>query len=115
VDSTEPSIYLQSIHRPLEADHPFVLWPALFNQIGEKTGLTFDVAGNMKKWMEEAGFVNVVEKPVRIAVGKWPKDKKQKELGLWNQLRLDAGLRDFTERRMRSVMKVSELVYMRLI
>jgi hypothetical protein len=42
-----------------------------------------------------------------VAVGKWPKDKQQKELGAWNQLRLDTGLRDFTERRMRNVLNVS--------
>ena len=59
--------------------------------------------------MEEAGFVNVVEKAIRTAVGKWPKDKNQKELGAWNQLRLDTGLRDFIERRMRKVLNVSGL------
>ena len=106
MDSTEPSIYLNSIHAPLQKDHPFVMWPTLFNEIGQKTGITFDVAPNMKKWMEEAGFVNVQEKIVRVAVGKWPKDKPQKELGAWNQLRLDTGLRDFTERRMRNVLNV---------
>ncbi|PMD29395.1 S-adenosyl-L-methionine-dependent methyltransferase [Hyaloscypha variabilis F] len=91
IDHTEPSIYIESIHSPLQKDHPF-------------TGVTFDVAPNMKKWMEEAGFVKVSEKIQRVAVGKWPKDKQQKELGAWNQLRLDTGLRDFTERRMRNVL-----------
>jgi hypothetical protein len=86
------------------------MWPTFFNEIGQKTGITFDVAPNMKKWMEEAGFVNVAEKIISVAVGKWPKAKKQKELGLWNQLRVDAGLRDFTERRMRSVLNVSTVV-----
>jgi hypothetical protein len=107
IDHTEPSIYIESIHSPLQKDHPFVMWPTLFNEIGQKTGVTFDVAPNMKKWMEEAGFVKVSEKIHRVAVGKWPKDKQQKELGAWNQLRLDTGLRDFTERRMRNVLNVS--------
>jgi hypothetical protein len=59
IDHTEPSIYIQSIHSPLQKDHPFVMWPTLFNEIGPKTGVTFDVAPNMKKWMEDAGFVKV--------------------------------------------------------
>ncbi|CZR52761.1 uncharacterized protein PAC_02638 [Phialocephala subalpina] len=92
------------IHGPLEKDHPFAMWPALFAQVGEKTGMTFDVAPRLKEWMEHAGFVNVEGKILRAAVGKWPKDARHKELGLWNQMRLDLGLRDFTERRMRNVM-----------
>lgn len=85
------------------------MWPALFTQVGEKTGMTFDVAPRLKEWMEEAGFINVEEEIVRAAVGKWPKDAKHKELGIWSQMRLDLGLRDFTERRMRNVMNVSNL------
>jgi hypothetical protein len=54
--------------------------------------------------MEEAGFVNVVEKRTQVAIGKWPKDEKQKELGAWNLLRIDTGLRDFAERRLKTVL-----------
>jgi hypothetical protein len=107
MDSTEPGIFMESIHKPLEKDHPFVMWPAFFTEIGEKSGITFDVGPKLKGWIEEAGFINVTEKVVRVAVGRWPKDPGQKELGAWNQLRLYDGLRDFTERRMRNVMNVS--------
>ena len=30
----------------------------------------------LKKWAEEAGYVNVTEKIVPLAIGMWPKDKK---------------------------------------
>jgi len=57
--------------------------------------------------MEEAGFVNVVEKKTRVPVGKWAKDKRMKEWGVWNQARLDKGLGDFAARRLKTVMNVS--------
>jgi len=75
---------MESIRAPLQKDYPFVMWPTLFNEISPKTGFTFDVALNMKKWREVAGFVNAAKKIIRVAVGKWPKDKNRKELGAWN-------------------------------
>lgn len=51
--------------------------------------------------------MNVVQTVTQVAIGKWPKDKRQKELGAWNQARMDAGLRDFAERRLKTVMNVS--------
>ncbi|PMD32527.1 methyltransferase family protein [Hyaloscypha variabilis F] len=104
MDSTEPLIHINSIHGPVAKDHPFNIWTTQFATISEQTGLLWDVAPHLKRWMEEAGFVNVTEKVVRVAIGKWPKAQKQKELGAWNQLRLDMGFGDFTERRMRNVL-----------
>jgi hypothetical protein len=106
MDSTEPWIHPESIHGPLAEDHPINLWHAHFTKVVELTGLAWDVAPYLKKWMEEAGFINVTEKVIRVAIGKWPKDPKQKELGTWNQLRLDMGFGDFTERRLRNVLNV---------
>lgn len=83
------------------------MWWNLFAVVDKKTGLAFDIATSLKGWMEEAGFVNIHENILRSAIGKWPKDKRQKELGAWNQLRLDMGLRDFAERRLKTVMNVS--------
>jgi hypothetical protein len=106
MDSTEPLIHINSIHGPVAKDHPFNIWTTQFATISEQTGLLWDVAPHLKRWMEEAGFVNVTEKVVRVAIGKWPKAQKQKDLGAWNQLRLDMGFGDFTERRMRNVLNV---------
>jgi hypothetical protein len=75
--------------------------------VDKKSGLAFNIAPSLKAWMEEAGFVNVVEKKMRVPIGKWAKDKKMKELGVWNQARLDKGLGDFAERRLKTVMNVS--------
>jgi hypothetical protein len=80
------------------------MWWRLFSEVDKKTGLAFDIARHLKGWMEEAGFVNITENILRCAIGKWPKDKRQKDLGAWTQLRLDMGLGDFAERRLKTVM-----------
>lgn len=81
------------------------MWYNIFTAVDAKSGLAFDVAPYLKSWMEEAGFVNVVEKKTNVPIGKWPKDERQKELGAWNQLRIDTGLRDFAERRLKTVLE----------
>jgi len=69
--------------------------------------MRFDIVQDLKGWLEEARFVNIIERKVPVAIGTWPKDSRQKTLRLWNQARLDVGMRDFVERRMRNTMKVS--------
>jgi hypothetical protein len=81
------------------------MWYNIFIAIDAKSGLAFDIAPRLKSAMQEAGFVNIVEKKTNVPIGKWPKDKRQKELGAWNQLRIDTGLRDFAERRLKTVME----------
>ena len=66
---------------------------------GEASGMPFHIAPFIKQRLEEAGFINVVEKVVRCPIGPWPKDPVRKELGQWEQLRLKDGVQIFCERR----------------
>jgi hypothetical protein len=107
MDCTEPDINCFSEIMEPRDDDPQIVWVRLFREVSEKSGMTFEPAKELKRWMEEAGFVNVREKVVTVPVGEWPTDEKRRFLGLSNQLRLDKGMRDFTERRMRNFMGVS--------
>ncbi|RDW85374.1 hypothetical protein BP5796_03699 [Coleophoma crateriformis] len=102
IECVEPDIKVTSNHMPLPADDPNAQWVEVFREVGQQTGMTFEAAVRLKDWLEKAGFENVEEVVFPIAVGSWPRDKKQKELGMWNQVRLANGMRDFTERRMRN-------------
>ncbi|RDW75493.1 hypothetical protein BP6252_06635 [Coleophoma cylindrospora] len=102
IECAEPDIKVTSNHMPMPADDPNAQWVEVFRQVGQQTGMTFEAAVRLKGWLEETGFENVEEVVFSIAVGTWPRDKKQKELGMWNQVRLANGMRDFTERRMRN-------------
>ncbi|CZR67798.1 related to methyltransferase [Phialocephala subalpina] len=46
----------------------------------------------LKRWAEEAGYVNVTEEIIPLPIGMWPRDKRLKEIGAWNYLCLVEGL-----------------------
>lgn len=46
----------------------------------------------LKQWMKDAGFVNVEEHILKLPVGTWPKDRRNKTVGAWEQINLVEGL-----------------------
>ena len=66
---------------------------------GQETGMAFDVGPFIKKRLEDAGFVNVQEKKVCVTIGAWSADPLEREIGVWEQLRLERGVQHFCERR----------------
>lgn len=104
-DQAEPSIFLVSNHVQLDEKHPYPQWGKMMVEAGKKAGMRFDIAERMKEWLEEAGFVNVQEYRMPWTVGGWPKDPHQREVGQWNQLRVDIGVKDFCARRFTNQME----------
>ncbi|KFY80214.1 hypothetical protein V499_00888 [Pseudogymnoascus sp. VKM F-103] len=64
-------------------------WATPFIESGDKIGTTFDVAGNMKGWMEHAGFVNVTEKRYKIPFS------GESRLAQWNRCFYNSDLEGF--------------------
>lgn len=54
----------------------------------EKIGKSFTLEYKIKPWMEEQGFINVVEKEYKVPVRPWPRDKHLKEIGKYNLLNM---------------------------
>lgn len=106
-NQAEPGIGFKSDEQPLTADHPYVQWEQVMTEAGVKAGLRFDIAPHMKEWMEEAGFVNVKEYQLPWTIGGWSKDKHLREVGQWNQVRWDIGVKDFCGRRFTNQLGVS--------
>jgi hypothetical protein len=50
---------------------------------------------DMKRYIEDTGFINVVGKEWKAAHGPWPQDPRQKEIGNWGLLELEVGLEGF--------------------
>ncbi|ODH49896.1 hypothetical protein GX48_03985 [Paracoccidioides brasiliensis] len=46
----------------------------------------------LKRWVEDAGFINVTERCFPLPIGVWAKDKKLKEVGWWNQVQFLQGV-----------------------
>ncbi|RPA73523.1 S-adenosyl-L-methionine-dependent methyltransferase [Ascobolus immersus RN42] len=51
------------------------------NEAGKLSGHRLDLAPSLASYFEEAGFVNVVVKKFKVAVGVWPKDPYYKRMG----------------------------------
>jgi hypothetical protein len=106
MECVEPDIHVTSDFVQLPDDFPPKQWVTLFREVGQRSGMTFEPATQLKGWLEGAGFENVTEKIFRVPIGAWAEDSRERILGLWNQVRLSKGMRDFTERRMRNFMGV---------
>lgn len=75
------TLYLYKSHT--EADLTVEKW---YNHVVEGAtivGKDFCGVKNYKRYMEEAGFVNVEEKSFVWPINTWPKDPHLKKLGLW--------------------------------
>ena len=66
-----------------DPDHILTQWNDTFQEAGERLGKTFKIGigTRMVDYMHEAGFVNIVQRRVRIPIGSWASDPKLKEIG----------------------------------
>ncbi|MBE3042371.1 hypothetical protein IMZ48_07270, partial [Candidatus Bathyarchaeota archaeon] len=91
------SLQVRSDDGSLPLDSMWSQWAEVFGEVGEKLGQTFEVVDGEKQeeWMTAAGFGDVRTRNVKTAVGGWPKDERQKEIGYFNRLSLETGLEGF--------------------
>jgi len=68
---------------------------SLLQESMTKEGRPYADVGQFKKWMEEGGFTNVVEKRFVWPMNQWPKDPCLKELGSWNLVNVREGTETF--------------------
>lgn len=80
-------------------------------EAGEKIGKTNMTAYSTKKWMEEVGYINVIEKKYKLPIGRWPADPRMKELGMWFRAYFEDGMEGYAIALMTRVLKVSCLSY----
>ncbi len=67
-------------------------------EASQKFGKNLRVAPLMKKMIEEAGFVDVVEKHYKWPLGEWPINHRLKDIGRWNMKHWLEGLEAWTLR-----------------
>lgn len=70
----------------------FDKWGKISIAAGEAFGKTLDVINIQKQGLIDAGFEDVVEHRFKVPIGGWSKDKKLKELGMYNRLYWEQGL-----------------------
>ena len=97
VECQEISIEADSDDGTLRKDSSIRRWCDLQIEAGLKANMDFRMSGDLlKKWMEEAGFVNVDVRPFKIPIGTWPADKRLRDIGAVQLVAMLEGLESLT-------------------
>jgi hypothetical protein len=80
----------------LKEDSAFYRWGQLMVKGTENVGREIAVASRYKQWMIDAGFTEVTEIRMMWPQNQWPKNPKQRELGLWTMVTVLEGLQGFS-------------------
>jgi hypothetical protein len=97
----------QSDDGTVTADLPYELWAGIFEELGLRSGKTFNAWKIARGAMEEAGFVNIREIRLKLPIGRWPKDREMKLWGVWNRKFLNDAIEGFALRGMTTHLGVS--------
>jgi len=77
-------------------DYPLLEWTENEDAAAMRLGRPLRIANKLKKWYEQAGFVDVHEEVFAIPVNSWPRDERMKVLGKWFYWNMCAGVHAWT-------------------
>jgi hypothetical protein len=78
VDICQPPEYIDNSGKGTALDQ----WGKWMLEASFKLSIPLDSVKGVKKIMEDAGYVDVVEKEYKWPMNKWPAEKKMKEIGI---------------------------------
>lgn len=70
----------------------FAKWGQVSLEAGDAFGKTLRIVDESKQLLIDGGFVDVTEHRYKLPIGGWSKDKKLKELGMYNRLYWEQGI-----------------------
>ncbi|EGR45584.1 uncharacterized protein TRIREDRAFT_110877 [Trichoderma reesei QM6a] len=99
-------IHIRALYVRDDPKHIFKRWSEVFTEAGERMGRTLLIGtgGRMRKLMQEAGFVDVVEKNYKVPSGRWSSDPTMKQIGAYNLAFLDESLEGFALFMLKEIM-----------
>lgn len=77
-------------------DYAFAEYTDLINKAAMNIGRPLLIANKLKRWYEQAGFVDVHEEVYKLPINPWPKDPQSKLLGRFNETHMLDGLQGFS-------------------
>jgi hypothetical protein len=80
----------------LKEDSTMYKWCRLLDEAAGKFNRCFERTTRFKDLLKEVGFVDIVETRYKWPTNHWPKDKKYKELGQWNNANASSALEALT-------------------
>jgi len=103
LENAEHSIQPVSDDDTVGPDHIFTQYGTIMTELSARRGKEVDVWKRVKEYMERAGFEDVKETRLKWPMRAWSSDAKMKELGRWNQLRIERGIEGFAMRMLTAV------------
>ncbi len=88
-------------------DNIFGQWGKVSLECGDKFGKDLRIHEQIKGYLEDAGFEEIVEKIYKLPIGPWSKDPHMKQLGLWNLLHWEEGIEGWSMALLTRVLGVS--------
>lgn len=85
----------------------FDQWGKVSLEAGIRFGKDLRIHEQIKGYLEDAGFEDVVEQVFRWPIGPWSKDPRMKEIGLWNQIHWQEGIEGWSMALLTRVLGVS--------
>ncbi|PUU81839.1 S-adenosyl-L-methionine-dependent methyltransferase [Tuber borchii] len=95
LDVTEYEMRLKSDDGTLRVESNLFRYYDLVNQAADKSGQEFKVAASLDKFILDAGFDKVNHEEMKISLGTWAADKKQKDMGAFTLLAVEHGYESF--------------------
>ncbi|KAM5527186.1 hypothetical protein FOXYSP1_20455 [Fusarium oxysporum f. sp. phaseoli] len=84
VELQDIDAFMKSDDGTLAEAHALSKWCNLLREAAVKLGRPYIPTKELKEIMDKVGFTNIVETRFKWPSNCWPKDKKYKELGAWN-------------------------------
>lgn len=76
----------------MRPDYAFAEWTRTWDKAAMALGKPLRIANKLKRWYEQAGFVDVHEEIFKLPINTWPKDPYFKMLGKYSTWNLQDGL-----------------------
>jgi len=102
----ESSCKMDSDDGSVLPDSPMDQWAKVFWEGGRRFGRTLRVVEDdlQKKCIEEAGFVDVQVRDIKMPLGGWPQDPKSKQIGQFSRLAFELDMEGYVLYMWSSVM-----------
>jgi hypothetical protein len=88
LEIVEFEVVFQSNNNSCDRAPELKKWTDGLLEAGAKIGRQMDVAVNLEKWLQQAGFTNVVQHKMLVPFGPWPKDKELKIIGAYQLMNM---------------------------
>lgn len=103
----EMSVVLKSDDGSVKEGSIFDQWGKVSLEAGDKFGKDLRIHEQIKDYIIDAGFVDVVETVYKWPVGPWSTDKYIQQVGLWNLLHWQEGIEGWSMALLTRVLNVS--------